>query len=177
MKNNFLKKIFTKLAASVLAAGILFGSASAATAQPVQAANVCTSVWGSNSGSKTFEVRTDSGWFNTQYLTLTQTKGTAYSGNYAFGTNKTYKVYGAYQVTIKRTKGSGTVPKSFVWKDGSQKIKLGKNSTYKITITPLKSSFYYNSWLNFLKYDNYDKNWKMRPQWSIKKTKHVTFCA
>ena len=178
MKNNVFKKIVTRVAAAVLAACMLFGSASAATTQEVQAANLCSTVYGSLRNTVTFKVTTGSGWITGQSITLNQSKGTAYNGNYGWG-GSTYQVYGAYSVTIKRIKGSGKVPAGFTWKSGSKRISLGKNSTYQITITPLTETFYYNSWGKFLKYDHYKfySNWRNIPTWNVKKTNHVSFCV
>ena len=174
---TIVAKCFTKLAC-ILMAVVFIGTSNLAAVQEVQAANVCTSVGGNLKKTVSFEAVTGSGWLFGQYLTLTQNKGTAYNGNYGWG-GKTYRVYGAYYVIIRRTKGSGTIPKSFTWKSGSAKIKLGKKSTYKITLTPVTETYNYNSGLKFLRYDKYDfyRNWVSVPYWSIKKTKNVTFCT
>ena len=173
---SIVAKYLKKIVVCALMAGALIGMANGATSQEVRAANVCTSVSGNLRKSVTFEAKTGSGWLLGQYLTLTQDKGTAYNGNYAWG-GKTYNVYGTYQVTITRTKGSGKIPSKFVWNSRTAKIKLGKNSTYKITITPCTSTYDYNSWLKFLRYDyDFYKNWVVLPYWNIKKTKNVTYC-
>ena len=165
-----------KLIAATLLTVLLLGSFST----DAQAANVCKSIGGHVQGKGvTFEVTTDSGWLAGQYITLSQSKGVAYSGNYSFLVRRTYKVYGVYQVTIKRISGKGAVPKSFVWKDGSTKIKLGKKTKYQITVTPLKEAWRYNRIPHFLKYqakNQFEKNWKSTPCWSVKKTKNITLC-
>ena len=177
MKNIFMKYL-KKLTSCALIAGMLIGTMGGSPVQEVQAANVCTSVYGNLRKTVTFEAKTGSGWLLGQYLTLTQKKGTAYNGNYAWG-GKTYSVYGTYWVSIQRTKGSGSIPKGFTWKSGSAKIKLGKNSTYKITITPVTDTFCYNSGIKFLRYDKYEfyRNWVSVPYWNIKKTRNVTYCV
>lgn len=171
-----MKKYLRKLIAAALLMTMLLGSFSS----EVQAANVCKSVSGHVRGSAvTFEVTTGSGWLLGQYLTLSQSKGVAYSGNYAFRKGTTYKVYGVYKVTFKRLSGKGSVPKAFVWRTGSTKIKLGKKTKYQITITPLIDSFYYNKMPHYLKYqykNQFAKNWKTTPCWTVRKTKNITLC-
>ena len=170
-----MKKTLRKLIASALLMTLLLGSFSS----DVQAANTCKQVSGNVKGAVTFEVTTGSGWLLGQYLTLSQSKGEAYSGNYAFKNGTTYKIYGAYCVSFKRLSGKGSVPKSFVWKSGSVKIKLGKKTKYRITITPLTDSFYYNKVPHYLKYsykNQFNKNWKRVPTWTVKKTKNITLC-
>jgi len=175
-KETIMKKTLKKLLASALLMAVLLGSFHT----NAQAANTCKSISGHLRGKAvTFEVTTGSGWLFGQYLTLSQSKGVAYSGNYAFRSGTTYKTYGAYKVTIKRLSGKGAVPKSFVWTGGSTKIKLGKKTKYQITVTPLTDSYYYNKVPHFLKYQNknqFDRNWKTTPIWNVKKTKNITLC-
>ena len=171
-----MKNIIRKITAAVLLIATMISSFGV----PVQAANVCNSVSGNIKNSVTFTVETGYGWFVGQYLTLNQSKGAAYTGNYAVRNYKTftYNVYGTYTVTVKKLNGNKKTT-TYTWSGKSKKIKLDKKSKYQITITPCTSSFLYNSGRHFLRYqykNEFLKNWKYYPAWNVKKTKNLTMC-
>ena len=101
--------------------------------EQVHAANVCKEVAGSSRSAVTFTVKTDKGWLNNQYITLKGTKGIISYTSYT-GRNKEISKFGMFNVVITN-KNTGKREER-TWKDGSCKIKLQKNCTYLITVSP-----------------------------------------
>ena len=159
-----MKKILCRVLSLALLAAMLMPAFCTAAL----AANVCSAVYGSTARSCTFTVKTDSGFILGQKITLTQSKGTA-KGKWMYD-DKYYSSWGLYRVTVERVSGSGKVPAEKTWYGRDCTLSLGKNTTYRITVTPLNNEMY-TKHMFFLFY-----GWSRNATWSVKKTTHITLC-
>lgn len=123
------KKIFTSVIALAMVLCTLFTMifpASAAT---------CSS----GTQTRTITVETKGNWWvpGSESITIKQTKGTCVKENYNIFTGKTTRKsssqYGQWNISVKATDGSHSYTKTL--KDGSIKLSLKPNKTYKITIS------------------------------------------
>lgn len=124
------------------------------------AANTCSNISGNSKYTKTFTVTTGKGFITGQSIKFTQSKGTI-TGMW------TKKMYASYTITVRYAK-SGKVYKRCTWKGGnhtgaSYKLKLGKNTKYRITIQPYTSYRGFNTWITPC-------------YWNVSKTRHITLC-
>lgn len=106
---------------------------------PVAAANVCEQISGSSKQAKTFMVNTGSRWLAAKdVVKLTQSKGTMEYWKLIDKTNKTYKksMYEIYTVKVEKiSNGKVVKTKTYNWSGATIKLKLDKNSLYRVTVT------------------------------------------
>lgn len=160
----------TRFMALVLTVITLFSTLSISAS----AATVCSQITGTPKAATTFTIKTTSRWLASNKITFTQSKGTASFTNWV-GVDKNRSTYAIYSITYSKiVNGKVVSTKSETWKDGSHSIKLDKNSTYKITVTPLSASAY-----TFLLHPTWGafNNWVKAPQWSVKNVKGVNYCT
>ena len=188
------------------------------------AGNACKQISGSSKAVEVFTVSTGKRWIaKKDVVKLTQTKGvmktigkskiwdTNYdyyvnniSGNKATGSRKMYE---RYTVKVERLDKKGRViaSKSYIFDEGSLKLKLEKNSKYRITITPEFIGFYRNMmdrkyYINHLTYNPYGLKypqgnevtrfaslvavgkwkplgWSTHSTWKVTSTKGISECA
>ena len=124
----------------------------------------------SSSGTKTrtITVSTKANWWKpgSESITLSQTKGVRSEKNPFTGKVKNRNCYGEWDIVAKSTDGKHTVKATL--KDGSEKIKLKPNKTYKITVT-------WDSMEDM--FDSIDKGSFTRlPTWRVKSTYKVSSC-
>lgn len=143
----------------------------------VNAANECKGISGTCAGQESFVVDTSSGWFDNQAVKLTQTKGDyTYETMMLSGASKyTYKKhYGIYYVTVTDSLGN-TVLDNCVWSSKSMSIKLDKNTSYTITVTPeTDGNVYSRAYTHGFKVG---KGWTSLSTWKVSKTRKVSNCA
>ena len=137
----------------------------------VFAANVCQNITGSSKKASTFYVETGSRLLFSDKLTLTQTQG-KFEAGFTFLSGK---CYWAYTLKIQKLDSKGKVISEETKKWNYSKdytLKLNKNSTYRITITPVseqtvRTKYLVRTWgYDILEY----------PKWSIKSTKGINLC-
>lgn len=121
----------------------------------------------SGTSTRTITVVTKGNWSypGSESITLKQTKGTF---TYTKWNEKTAtkSIYGTWKITVAATDGTHTYSKT--WNNGSIKLTLKANKTYKITIA-------YNSYvdtINQVSYSNFC--WKTRPSWKVSSTWKVS---
>lgn len=118
-----------------------------------------------STAKKVFIVSTDNKWYHSQQIKLTKTKGVAYFytvGPYTTMGNTSKKAierYGQFRITVEKINKNGkTISKPYnntLWNsNGAFTIKLDKNSTYRITVTPSSIG------TNFA-------GWKTASKWSV----------
>ena len=127
----------------------------------------------SGTSSRTITVVTKSNWSypGSESITLSQSKGTfTYSKTNWLGqeTGKTGSktAYGTWKITVSATDGSHTYSKT--WNDGSIKLTLKSNKTYKITITYDGTQDIFRA----LDYRNF--RWSKYPSWRVSSTWKVS---
>ncbi|MBQ5992030.1 MAG: hypothetical protein IJL62_05725 [Clostridia bacterium] len=162
MKIKFFRRILVTALCLLTLTVMFMPSASAA-------ANVCRQISGSSKKAVTFTVKTGSRWLLSDKLTIKQTKGVFKYNDWLYR-EKTAKGYDEY--IIKVTKVGGKT-KTYTLGGGSITIKLDKNSTYKITVTPADSQTL--AW-KYLRYGAFDK-WTKYPTWKVTSTKGVITCG
>lgn len=195
--------------------------------QSAEAANVCKQISGSSAATKVFYVKTGSRWnAKKDVVKITQTKGVmnvmqaqygrqrAYyaTAGKSFNDNKpngTKSMYELYTVKVEKLNQKNKTVKTQNYKlsDGSLKIKLEKNSKYRVTIIPtfivfrknMQDKRYYvnhasynpyhevksfagNLWSLFFSWeDHYNSwkplGWKKNSTWSVTSTKGITECS
>lgn len=165
-----LTRTRTRFMAIILTVMTLFSTLSISAS----AAKVCQQVTGTPKAKTTFTVKTTSRWLLSDKITFTQSKGTASFKNWV-GVDKNRSTYAAYNITYSKiVNGKVVSTKSETWKDSSHTIKLDKNSTYKITVSPISTDYYtlrmHPTWGAF-------NNWVKTPQWSVKNTKGINSCS
>ncbi len=179
-----MKNILKKLALIVLS---IFVSGSIFTC-PVAAANVCKQISGKSTQETTFIVNTGSRWYSSKdVIKFTQTKGTMKTSDLKLTKSvaSTRVMYEYYTVTVKKMSGSKTVnTKTYTWTGASQKIKLDRNSTYKVTVTPYsvdpkyKDAFTYGALFN--PYTTFGlwapRGWKKAATWKVSATSGILSC-
>ena len=135
----------------------------------VNAANVCSEIYGDCNYEETFNVTTGAGWCNNQSVKLTQTKGThKYEMMMLNGSKyKTKKQYGIYYITVTDENGN-VVLSNAKWSGKSYNIKLSKNTSYDITVTP-ETNYGYCVYA--------DDGWQTDSTWKVSRTKNCTFCS
>jgi hypothetical protein len=142
---HFLKRILTATLCLLALCATFVSSASAAS-------NVCEQTSGDSSCVTSFIVRTTSRWLFSDVLKLSQTEGVMMimKGNYytapAFHENTptgTKKMYEKYHVTVEELDDDGNVADSYerIFDEGSLKLKLNRNSVYRITVVPTFCEF------------------------------------
>lgn len=124
----------------------------------------------SGKSTRTITVVTKANWLipGSESITLSQTKGVRTEKNYnpftGKTTTKTRKCYGDWKIVATATDGSHTVKKTL--SDGSLKIALKANKTYKITVT-------WDSTADTI--DSVDKgSFTTLPTWKVKSTYKVS---
>ena len=122
--------------------------------------------------TRTITVVTKANWLKpgSESITLKQTKGIRTEKNYNIftgkTTTKTHKCYGDWKVVVKATDGSHTMTKTL--KDGSLKLNLKANKTYKITVS-------WDSTADTI--DSVDKgSFTTLPTWKVSSTYKVSSC-
>lgn len=139
------------------------------------------------SGTYKFRVDTSSRW-GSNYLKLTQTKGTAPYKTLATlitegeDATKDAYLYGKYSINVYNSKMEKV--QSYVWNctETTEKIKLGDNSTYFIEVSPWSVEDVFCAYiekgllhLNGLRYTmeciHYDGDWTSAPKWNVKTIK------
>lgn len=135
----------------------------------VNAANVCSEIYGDCNDEVTFYVTTDEGWLNNQSVKLTQTKGVfEYEMLMLNGSKyKTKKQYATYYITVTDEHGN-TILENATWNGRSFNIKLGKNTSYEITVKP-EDNYGYGVYAA--------NGWQTDATWKVCRTKHCTFCS
>jgi len=143
--------------------------------EALAAKNVCTQIRGSAKRASTFYVETGSRWIASRdCIRLTQTQGVM---NRSGWTQKagTFKAYGGYSIRIEKLNSAGRVVsrRTENWNyTASKTIRLDKNSTYRITITPNSMSQYQARYL----VKGAVEGWKTAPSWTVTRTKGVLSC-
>ena len=185
-------------------------------AQTAEAANACKQISGNSKAVQVFYVNTGSRWIaKKDVVKLTQTKGTMNIKYNFFGVNYSYppfsdkandtkKMYEEYSVKVEKLNSKNKVVKTenYTFDSGSLKIKLDKNSTYRITVTPKFLDFYNKvksmSYKQFIGL-NYNHNpysvkglrivgslakskwvplgWKTHSTWKVSSTKGINDCS
>lgn len=143
---------------------------------PSHAANTCSSISGSGDcgATTTFTATTNGKWTNGS-ITLKGTKGTSHRTK-ASGAVQSYSIYGYYRVTAQNMK-TGKVEFSKNWENsGSIRIKLKKNTTYKITVQAYQGNEIHARRLGKGGFGDLFATWDSAPSWSAVKTKNVTYC-
>lgn len=124
----------------------------------------------SSSGKRTqtITVSTKANWLKpgSESITLKQTKGTRQETNPFTGKVKSKNCYGEWDIVAKSTDGKHTVKTTL--KDGSKKINLKPNKTYKITVTWDSQADIFDS----LDHGNFSK----LPTWRVSSTYKVSSC-
>lgn len=124
----------------------------------------------SSSGTKTrtITVSTKANWWKpgSESITLSQTKGVRSKTNPFTGKVYPQNCYGEWDIVAKSTDGKHTVKATL--KDGSEKIKLKPNKTYKITVTWDSTEDYWDT----LDMGSFTK----LPTWKVKSTHKVSSC-
>ena len=135
----------------------------------VNAANVCSEINGDCNYEETFNVITGAGWCNNQSVKLTQTKGVhKYELMMLNGSKyKTKKQYGIYYITVTDENGNEILSNE-KWSGKTFKIKLSKNTSYDITVTP-ETNYGYGVYA--------DDGWQTDSTWVVSRTKNCTFCS
>lgn len=89
----------------------------------------------SGTSTRTITVVTKANWWKpgSESITLSQTKGVRSEKNVWTGKTKTKKCYGTWKIVATSTDGKHTIKKT--WDDGSIKLNLKANKTYRITVT------------------------------------------
>lgn len=161
-----MKKVMSKRLVSFL---LVFVLLLCGVAQSASAANVCRATSGNSSTATSFTVKTKGGLFKGK-LTLTQTKGVAKGLTWAGGYEKTYSLYGQYTVTYKKEGGK---QKTASWTGKNLTLKLDKNSTYTVTVTPVSNTTLHVK--NLYRAGFY--GWQRNATWSVNKTKGIQLCT
>lgn len=135
----------------------------------VNAANVCSEIYGDCNYEETFNVTTGAGCCNNQSVKLTQTKGVhKYELMMLNGSKyKTKKQYGIYYITVTDENGNEILSNE-KWSGKTFKIKLSKNTSYDITVTP-ETNYGYGVYA--------DDGWQTDSTWKVSRTKNCTFCS
>ena len=132
-----MKNIFTKIALFLLVA-LFLGTGCIASAS---ADNACKQIGGTSKEEGTFYVETTERWlFNKDVLKLSQTEGVMNIERVKLTKNvkDTRKMYETYEVKVEKLKNGSVVKvEKYTWTDSSLKIKLDKNSYYRVTVTSL----------------------------------------
>ena len=127
----------------------------------------------SGTSTQTITVVTKSNWLypGSESITLSQSKGTfTYSKTNWLGqeTGKTgsKSEYGTWKISVAATDGSHSFSKT--WSDGSIKLNLKPNKTYKITIS-------YDSYQDIFRGIDYRNfRWTKYPNWRVSSTWKVS---
>lgn len=182
---SILKKI-TLVLLTALILGISF-------AAPAYAENVCKQISGTSKNASTFMVETTSRWLASKdVLKLTQTKGIMNIERVKLTKNvkDTREMYETYTVKVeKMVKGKVKSTKTYTWSGSSLKIKLEKNSTYRVTVTSyfVKYNGKYPGGSLFNPYDTKGisalssafwapRGWKKHSTWKVSSTKGILSC-
>ena len=150
------------------------------------AANVCKQISGSSKAAQTFNINTGSRWYSSKdVLKLTQTKGTMKIMKLT-GKNSTKKMYEKYYVKVEKLKNNKVVSvKNYTWQKSSLKLKLDKNSTYRVTVTPaavrdkysFKAGTMFNPYGNGITYIFWaPRGWKKHSTWKVSSTSGILSC-
>ena len=187
--------------------------------QSAEAANVCKQIEGSSKAKKVFYVSTGSRWIaNKDVVKFTQSKGVMkinkrgiFLSDYMYHEyppfsdtqNATQKMYEVYAVKVEKLNNKNEVVKTQTYKfdGGSIKIKLDKNSNYRITVTPTFVPFYnkckdmtpyqwtglnncwnpYKKEMGFLKQLTSKRwvplGWQTNSTWRVSSTKGINECS
>ena len=167
MKRKCIKRIMSLLMLCVMTFTLMPLTANAA--------NVCSSVWGTSSHTVTFSVTTGKSWISGQKVNLRQYKGTFRQKKTTLSGGSTWvrkNMYGTYYVTVKNM-NTGKIYKynNKKWNDKNMSLSLAKNTRYKITVKPASVSEYNISWQH-----NASKGWEDDSSWEVKKTRNITLC-
>lgn len=142
----------------------------------VNAENECEGIHGDINDSKSFTVKTDSRWIlSRQSVKLTQTKGEYDYGwmTLAGDKNSTKTHYGIYYVTVEDKSGNKVLD-NYMWKSGTLKVKLKKDTTYTFTVEPEQSEYVYSRTYGYsFKAAN---GWIEPSTWEVIRTKNCTYC-
>ena len=147
--------------------------------EALAAKNVCTQIRGSAKRASTFYVETGSRWIASRdCIRLTQTQGVM---NRSGWTQKagTFKAYGGYSIRIEKLNSTGRVVsrRTENWNYiASKTIRLDRNSTYRITITPKSLRELQAHFLLCRIRQGYVEGWKTAPSWTVTRTKGVLSC-
>lgn len=159
MKYQMWKRIIVAALCLLMLCTVMPMEASAASSS-------CTLIRGNSSKAVTFTVETGSRFLFKDKITFKQTKG---SFNYMkwFGgeiREDTKGCYDSFTITVQKVGGKTS---TYTLSGSSKTIKLDKNSTYIITVTPgypiLKKGKVFRSWTSY-------------PTWSISKVKGINLC-
>lgn len=141
----------------------------------VNAANECKGIGGTCDRQESFVVDTRSGWLDNQAVKLTQTKGDyTYETMMLNGSKYTQKKhYGIYYVTVTDSMGNIKLD-NCVWSSKSMSIKLDKNTSYTITVTPETDGNVYSR--AYTRGFKVGKGWTSLSTWKVSKTRKVSNC-
>lgn len=184
MKNIF--KRFVLFLLTVLIVGTSF-------IVPAYAENVCKQISGSSKSKQTFIVETTSRWLASKdVLKLTQTKGIMNIERVKLTKNvkDIREMYEMYTVKVEKlVKGKVTGTKNYTWTGASLKLKLEKNSTYRVTITSCFAQYKgkYPGGSLFNPYESKGlsglcsafwapRGWKKHSTWKVSSTKGILSC-
>ena len=147
------------------------------------AANVCKQISGSSKAAQTFNINTGSRWYSSKdVLKLTQTKGTMKIMKLLNGKHTTKSMYEKYYVKVEKLKNNKVVSvKNYTWQKSSLKLKLDKNSTYRVTVTPTavrnRSSFGDGTLFNPYGSIFFSPlGWKKHSTWKVSSTSGILSC-
>ena len=127
----------------------------------------------SGTSTRTITVKTKANWLypGSESITLSQSKGTfTYSKTDLFGRDNgktgTKSEYGTWKISVYATDGSHSYTRT--WRDGSIKLNLKPNKTYRITISydSYQDGFRRIEYLNF--------RWTKYPSWRVSSTWKVS---
>lgn|GEM_PF-2089046 len=155
------------------------------------AANAGSSIKGSCAQTVTFMVKTKGTTLSAKpNIKLTQTKGVMKAFTVKLTRNEDIErtMYEYYEITLYKLKNGKYVQqgKVITWSDGSETIKLDKNSTYKIKVVPygVKYKDDFGKWGPLLSpYPNSILNnwapvkWIKNSTWKISSTARVSSCS
>ncbi len=151
----------------------------------VMAKNVCKQISGTSKAASTFEVETGSRWYSKKdVLKLQQTKGTMKITT-VLGKNKTKTMYETYTVKVQKiVNGKVTSTKCYKWTGKTLKLKLDKNSTYRVTVTSMYAKYKgkYPGGTLFNPYDGVGslfwspRGWSKHSTWKVSSTSGILSC-
>lgn len=160
---------------------------------PASADNVCKQITGTSKKQVVFTVNTGSRWlFSKDILKLAQTKGTMNIERITLTQNvkDTRVMYELYDVKVEKiVNGKVKSRKVYQWEEKTLKIKLDKNSFYRITVTStyVKYNGKYPGGGLFNPYESkglkglssmwwVPRGWKKHSTWSVSATKGILAC-
>ncbi len=153
------KRIFSSVIAIALVLCTLFTISFPASA--------ATSSYGTQTRTITVSTKANYWYPGSESITIGQSKGTCVKENYNIFTGKTTRKtsnqYGEWDITVRATDGSHSFSKTLT--DGSIKLNLKPNKTYKITISWDSQAATFKS-ISKGNYTSYP-TWRVKSTWKV----------